>query len=98
MNIAFTGTGYISKIHAQAARNLGAQLVAVVNHRSESMAQFAQQFGIARQHADVGEMLRTGGVDVLVVGTPNYLHAPEAVAALRAGVHVLVEKPMACTP
>lgn len=95
MNIAFSGTGYISKIHAQAARNLGAQLVAVVNHRSESMAQFAQQFGIARQHADVGEMLRAGGVDVLVVATPNYLHAPEAIAALRAGVHVLVEKPMA---
>ena len=95
MKIAFSGTGYISKIHALAARTLGAQLVAVVNHRGESMAQFAQQFGVARQHADVGEMLRAGGVEVLVVGTPNYLHAPETIAALRAGVHVLVEKPMA---
>ena len=95
MKIAFSGTGSISKIHALAARTLGAQLVAVVNHRGESMAQFAQQFGIARQHADVGEMLRAGDVEVLVVGTPNYLHAPETIAALRAGVHVLVEKPMA---
>jgi predicted dehydrogenase len=34
-------------------------------------------------------------VDALVIGTPNFLHAPQAIAALKAGVHVLVEKPMA---
>lgn len=34
-------------------------------------------------------------MDALVVGTPNYLHAPQTIAALNAGVHVMVEKPMA---
>src|SRR3990172_7238170 len=64
LRLAFTGTGYISKIHAQAAKKLP-------------------------------ELLTAGGVDALVVSTPNYLHAPETIAALNAGVHVMVEKPMA---
>ena len=41
MRIAFAGTGYISKVHAQAARNLGLELAAVVNHHPASMATFA---------------------------------------------------------
>jgi len=95
MNIAFAGTGFISKIHAQAARNLGLTLTAVVNHRPESRDVFAATFGIARRYDTVDALLRDGGVDALVVSTPNYLHAPQTIAALHAGVHVMVEKPMA---
>ncbi len=95
MKLAFAGTGYINKIHARAARHAGAELAAVVNHRPESMAAFAAEFGIPRQYADVAALLRDGDVDALVVSTPNALHAPQSIAALEAGVHVLVEKPMA---
>lgn len=96
IKIGFTGTGYISKIHAQAALTQPAvELVAVVNHRPESMAAFAAEYGIARQYGTVADLLRDGEVDALVVSTPNYLHAPETIAALQAGVHVMVEKPMA---
>jgi predicted dehydrogenase len=96
LKIAFTGTGYISKIHAQAARvQPDTELVAVVNHRPESMAAFAVEFGISRQYATVADLLNDGQVEALVVSTPNYLHAPETIAALKAGVHVMVEKPMA---
>jgi predicted dehydrogenase len=96
IRIAFAGTGYITKIHARAAGKLaGVELAAVVNHRPESMVAFAAQFDIARQYATVDEMLASGGVDALIVSTPNYLHAPQTIAALEAGVHVMVEKPMA---
>jgi len=96
LKIAFTGTGYISKIHAAAAQaQPDTQLVAVVNHRPESMAAFAAEFGIPRQYGAVDALLQDGGVDALIVSTPNYLHAPETIAALEAGVHVMVEKPMA---
>jgi len=95
MKIAFAGMGYINHIHAQAAENLGLELAAAVNHKAASMAKFGQRFGIARQYETVEALLKDGNVDALVVSTPNYLHAPQTIAALRAGVHVLVEKPMA---
>ena len=95
MKIAFAGTGYINKVHARAAQKCGVELAAVVNHKTESMAAFAEEFGISRQFSTVEDMLRDSGIDALVVSTPNYLHAPQTIAALNAGLHVLVEKPMA---
>ena len=95
MKIAFAGTGYIIKIHAQAAQNLGLELVAVINHKADSMAAFGKQFGITRQYTNVEALLKDGDLDAIVIGTPNYLHAPQTIPALNAGVHVMVEKPMA---
>lgn len=96
LKLAFTGTGYISKVHARAAQKQpDVELVAVVNHRPESMAAFAAEFGIPRQYACIEGLLQDGDVDAVSINTPNYLHAPQTIAALEAGVHVMVEKPMA---
>lgn len=95
MKIAFAGTGYINKVHARAAQTCGLELMAVVNHKAESMAAFGNEFGITRQYKDIEEMLKDGQIDALVVSTPNYLHSPQTIAALNAGIHVMVEKPMA---
>lgn len=95
MKIAFAGTGYINKVHARAAQTCGLELMAVVNHKAESMAAFGNEFGITRQYKDIEEMLKDGQIDALVVSTPNYLHSPQTIAALNVGVHVMVEKPMA---
>lgn len=93
--VGFVGTGFISKIHAAAARQVGADLTAVVNHRPETRAVFAEAFGIPHQFESLDELLAACGVDALVISTPNALHAEQAIAALNAGVAVLVEKPMA---
>ena len=96
IRMAFTGTGHISRVHARAAQSLpGVELAAVVNHRAESRADYAAQFAIARQYQTVEALLADGGIDALCVSTPNYLHAPQTIAALQAGLHVMVEKPMA---
>src|SRR5215216_1689000 len=95
MKVAFAGTGSINKVHARAAQTGGAELVAVINHRAESMAAFAKEFGIARQYETIEAMLKDGGVDALIVSSPNYLHAPQTISALNAGIHIMVEKPMA---
>lgn len=95
VRIAFAGTGF-SQVHGRVAHTLpDVELVAVVNHRPESMAEFAAAFDIPRQYATLEELLADGDVDAISINTPNYLHAPQAIAALEAGVHVLVEKPMA---
>ena len=95
MKIAFAGTGYINKVHARAAQTAGLELAAVVNHKKDSMVEFGKAFNIERQYEKLEDLLKDGGVDALVVSTPNYLHAPQTIAALNAGVHVMVEKPMA---
>jgi predicted dehydrogenase len=96
MKIAFAGAGYIINIHAQAAQaHRDIELYAVIEKFPEKAIPFAQKFGIRHQYDTVEQMLKAGGVDALVIGTPNFLHAPQAIAALKAGVHVMVEKPMA---
>ena len=66
--MAFAGTGYISKIHAKAAEKLpGVALAAVVNHRPESRAAFAETFGIPRQYTTIEELLQDGSVDAISI-------------------------------
>jgi len=95
LKFAIAGAGYIAAIHARAVQNCGAQVTAVVEKFSDKSAAFTSQFGIDRQYASVEELLKDGGADALVIGTPNFLHAPQALASLRSGIPVLVEKPMA---
>jgi predicted dehydrogenase len=96
MRIAFAGAGYIINIHAQAAKvQKDVELVAVVDQFSDKAQALASKFNIKNQFETVEQLLDIGGVDALVIGTPNYLHASQTIAALTAGVHVMVEKPMA---
>jgi predicted dehydrogenase len=96
MKIAFAGAGYIINIHAKAAKaQKDVELAAVVEKYSDKAEAFAQKFQIKNQYETMEQMLKAGSVDALVIGTPNFLHAPQAIAALKAGVHVMVEKPMA---
>lgn len=96
MKIAFAGAGYIINIHAKAAQaQKGVELDAVVEKYSDKSAALAEKFYIPNRYETIEQLLKAGKVDALVIGTPNFLHAPQAIAALKAGVHVLVEKPMA---
>ncbi len=96
IKLAFSGAGYIANIHARAAQDQrGVELVAVVEKYKAKSRDFAAKFGLKCRYPTVEELLEQGGVDALVICTPNFLHAPQALAALERGVHVLVEKPMA---
>jgi predicted dehydrogenase len=57
----------------------------------------AARFAIPRAYADWRDMLDAAGLDALIVGAPNETHAEIALAALDAGLHVLVEKPLCIT-
>ena len=64
-------------------------------HRPASLAA-AARFGVENVE-DLGDLLRRDDVDVVYVATPPFLHYPQAMAALEAGKHVIVEKPLALT-
>lgn len=96
MKLGFAGAGYIAKIHAKAALKIpGLQLSAVVDKFSDKALGFAADFGISKCFESVEDMIDHTSIDALVIGTPNYLHASQAVKALNEGISVLVEKPMA---
>jgi len=93
------GVGHIGRRHAAlVARHAGATLVALIDTdpRPELCASLAAEFAGVPLFASLADYLQAGPVaDVLTVATPNGLHAEQARAALRHGLHVVVEKPLA---
>jgi predicted dehydrogenase len=94
--VALFGCGWIQDFHARGvSAHPDGELVAVANHREESARAFAERHGVPRVTTDWEALARDPQVDAAIVATPNALHAPQAIALLEAGTHVLVEKPMA---
>ncbi|MEI7766141.1 MAG: Gfo/Idh/MocA family oxidoreductase [Phycisphaerae bacterium] len=79
------------------AQNDKVVLAAICDCNEARVQQVAQKFGVPEAYTDYREMLTSADLDAVVIGTPNYLHAPMALAAFKQGLHVLVEKPMATT-
>ena len=98
MRIALFGSGWIMDFHARGVlEHPGGELVAAANWREASLRSLAERHGIPRITTDWRELVADPEVDAVIIGTPNALHAPQAIACLEAGKHVLVEKPMART-
>ncbi len=74
----------------------GVKLVGMAGTHRPAAAAAAARFGVENVD-DVGELLRRDDVDAVYVATPPFLHHPQAMAALEAGKHVIVEKPLALT-
>ncbi|WP_406071193.1 Gfo/Idh/MocA family oxidoreductase [Streptomyces sp. NBC_01020] len=92
---AIVGTGMIAGVHAQAVRGAGATVRGVVASSPERGARVAAEWGIPRSYPQLEAALADESVDVVHICTPNGLHATQAEAALRAGKHVICEKPLA---
>lgn len=97
IRIGVIGGGVFGETHmqtfAQAQREGRCELVALAELNEELLAKRHEQFGL-RTYTDYREMLAKEELDGVTVVTPDHTHRPIVVAALKAGCHVLVEKPM----
>ncbi|NPV08317.1 MAG: Gfo/Idh/MocA family oxidoreductase [Anaerolineae bacterium] len=95
------GTDTYSGIGAFHARYIaetdGAELVAVADIKERNARALSEQYGLRRYYTDYHDLLARPDVDVVNICTPSGTHGEIAVAAARAGKHVIVEKPMEVT-
>ena len=92
MNVGIVGGGSISDTHARAARAAGLHVAVVFgDNREKANALAVRHHAVAVESLD--ELLKHP-VDFVVIGSPSGCHAAQALATVRAGRHVLVEKPL----
>lgn len=96
-NVAVLGAGFMGQTHARAfARIPGVRVVGVSSRDGEKAARLAAAVG-AEPFTDTLALVRHPDVAAVSITLPTHLHAEYAIAALQAGKHVLVEKPLALT-
>lgn len=93
LRVAIIGTGMIAAAHLRAARDAGAAVVGVLGSRPERSREAAERWGVAG-YASLAELLEARP-DVVHICTPNDTHVDYARAVVRAGLHMVVEKPIA---
>ena len=96
--VGVIGAGSIAQSHLSAyAENADVELIAVADMNLERARAVADQYGAPRAYADPHELLADPEIDGVSICTWNNSHANWAIAAVKAGKHVLVEKPIART-
>ena len=92
---AVVGTGFGCLTHVRALRAADIEVQAVVGRDPEKTAARAQRFDVAHAFTDLADALALPGVDAVTIATPPHTHGPLVLEAVRAGKHVLCEKPFA---
>lgn len=97
VGLGFAGVGWLgeSLVKELPAFDDCLRLAAVQDANAELAADVAARYRAPWHGADYQALLAAPGVDAVVICTPNALHVPQAIAALQAGKHVLVQKPLA---
>jgi len=106
IGIGLIGWGFMGKTHTHALRSIAlfypdidfqVKLVHVCSRRLEKAKEAAEQVGYLRYTDDYRVLLADPEVDVVSICTPNDQHEEMAIAALKAGKHVYIDKPLAVT-
>jgi predicted dehydrogenase len=87
------GPGGIARAFTSDLRTAGLDVAAVGSRRQQTADAFAADFGIPRAHGSYEDLVADPDVDIVYVATPHPMHAANALLAIEAGKHVLVEKP-----
>lgn len=95
-NVAVFGAGAIGLDHISSFKqHPAANVIAIADTSADRASEAAKLYNVPSISTDYREVLARADVDVVSIALPNYLHAPVGLAALKAGKHVMIEKPMA---
>ena len=95
IRIGIVGAGGMAPYHIQGFRKGGAEVVAIADPNAAAAGKCAAAWGVPYVFNSMYEMLASSRLDAVSIITPNKFHAPLAIEALNAGLHVFCEKPPA---
>ena len=95
MRAAVIGTGFIGPVHVEGLRRAGVEVVGVLGSDHAKSKAAAQRLRITRAYASIDELLVDLDVDCVHITSPNQAHFEQTKLCLKAGKHVLCEKPLA---
>lgn len=98
IRFGIVGTGAIAPFHVRAIQNApGAQVVGVASRTAENAQRFAKEHQIPFVASDAEALARHPEIDAIAITTPSALHRAPALAAIRSGKHLMIEKPIDAT-
>lgn len=97
LNVGIVGLGWVAGAHIETFKNVtGANVTAVYSRRNLDESQLEKQYGIPlKVYNQLDDMLGDPSLDIIDICTEHPLHATQAIAAAKAGKHLIIEKPIA---
>jgi len=95
LRAAVIGAGFVGRAHIESLRRQGIPVVGVLGSSRDRAAESARALRIDRAYSSLDELAKDKEVDVVHICTPNNLHAEQTTVLMRAGKHVMCEKPLA---
>lgn len=97
LNVAVIGLGWVAEAHIKAYNETdGAQVTTVCSARNPTPAEVEARYGLPlKVYTKLEQVLADPNVDIVSLCSPNYMHPSQTIAALNAGKHVYIEKPIA---
>jgi predicted dehydrogenase len=92
--VGIVGTGWMAATHTEALRRLGVEVAGVAGRTPARAREVADRLGLATAYDTVEALVKDDSLAAVHVTSPNDVHAEQAAAALRAGRHVVCEKPL----
>jgi predicted dehydrogenase len=92
--VGIVGTGWMAETHTEALRRLGVDVAGVAGRTPARAREVADRLGLATAYDSVEALVKDDSLAAVHVTSPNDVHAEQAAAALRAGRHVVCEKPL----
>jgi len=98
MKVGLAGQGAFGIKHLEAIQAIpGIEVITLAGGRPAGTEEVAKKWKIPHWTSDFGEMLKQPGIEAVIIASPTQVHAAQAVQAMRAGKHVLIEIPIADT-
>src|SRR5580765_8082688 len=95
LNIAIVGLGFGAEFIPIYQQHPNTNMYAICQRTREKLDQVGNQYGIATRYASFDDLIADPKVDIVHINSPIHLHAPQSIAALKAGKHVACTVPAA---